>query len=59
MTKNKKENKLWKWDRTRVILKNPDNEEIILTSEHLGDMTMENIFFDIEEYVQKEGGKLE
>jgi hypothetical protein len=59
MTKNKKENKLWKWDRTRVILKNPDNEEIILTSEHLGDITMENIFFDIEEYVQKEGGKLE
>ena len=59
MTKNKKENKLWKWDRTRVILKNPDDEEIILTSEHLGDITMENIFFDIEEYVQKEGGKLE
>jgi|TARA_B100000519_G_C13819512_1_gene239629 hypothetical protein len=56
MAKNKNE---WEWDRTRIILKDPKGEEVVLTSEHLGDMTMENIFFDIEEYVQKEGGKLE
>ena len=55
MTKDK----LWQWDRTRIILKDPKGEEVVLTSEHLGEMTMKNIFFDIEEYVKEEGGKIE
>ena len=54
MTKNK----LWEWDRTRIILKDPQDKEVVLTSEDLNDQTMNNIFEDIEEYVQKEGGKL-
>ena len=51
--------KTWQWDRTRIILKNPNNEEVVLTSEDLNDETMNCIFSDIEEYVHKEGGKLE
>jgi len=51
--------KLWIWDRTRIILKNPNNEEVILTSEDLNDETMNYIFEDIEKYVEEEGGKLE
>ena len=51
--------KLWKWDRTRIILKDPKGEEVVLTSEHLNDQTMNNIFEDIEDYVEEEGGKLE
>ena len=41
--------KLWKWDRTRIILKNPKGEEVVLTSEDLNDQTMNNIFEDIED----------
>ena len=55
MAKDKK----WIWDRTRIILKNPKGEEVTLTSEDLNDETMNEIFNDIEEYVHKEGGKLE
>ena len=55
MAKDKK----WIWDRTRIILKDPEGEEITLTSEDLNDETMNEIFNDIEEYVHKEGGKLE
>ena len=55
MAKDKK----WIWDRTRIILKDPEGEEITLTSEDLNDETMNCIFSDIEEYVHKEGGKLE
>lgn len=51
--------KTWQWDRTRIILKNPNNEDVVLTSEDLNDETMNCIFSDIEEYVHKEGGKLE
>ena len=51
--------KLWKWDRTRIILKDPKGEEVVLTSEDLNDQTMNNIFEDIEDYVEEEGGKLE
>jgi hypothetical protein len=53
------EDKLWKWDRTRIILKDPKGKEVVLTSEDLNDQTMNNIFEDIEDYVEKEGGKLE
>jgi hypothetical protein len=49
----------WKWDRTRIILKNPKDEEVVLTSEDLNDQTMNNIFEDIEDYVEKKGGRLE
>jgi UDP-N-acetylmuramyl tripeptide synthase len=55
MSKEKK----WQWDRTRIILKNPNDEDVVLTSEDLNDETMNCIFSDIEEYVHKEGGKLE
>ena len=51
--------KTWQWDRTRIILKNPNNEDVVLTSEDLNDETMNEIFSDIEEYVEKQGGKLE
>ena len=51
--------KTWRWDRTRIILKNPNDEDVVLTSEDLNDETMNCIFSDIEEYVHKEGGKLE
>ena len=51
--------KTWQWDRTRIILKNPNDEDVVLTSEDLNDETMNCIFSDIEEYVHKEGGKLE
>ena len=51
--------KTWQWDRTRIILMNPNNEDVVLTSEDLNDETMNCIFSDIEEYVHKEGGKLE
>jgi len=51
--------KIWQWDRTRIILKNPNDEDVVLTSEDLNDETMNCIFSDIEEYVHKEGGKLE
>jgi len=50
--------KTWQWDRTRIILKNPNDEDVVLTSEDLNDQTMNTIFEDIEEYVQKEGGKI-
>ena len=53
-----KEDKLWEWDRTKIILKDPNGEEVILSSLNLNDLTMENIFEDLEEYVQKKGGKL-
>jgi len=53
-----KKNK-WIWDRTRIIIKNPKGEEVTLTSEDLEDTTMESIFCDIEEYVEKQNGKLE
>ena len=46
--------KTWQWDRTRIILKNPNDEDV-----DLNDETMNCIFSDIEEYVHKEGGKLE
>jgi hypothetical protein len=59
MSKNKKENKLWKWDRTKIILKDPNDNDVVLSSLNLNDVTCEHIFQDIEEYVQKEGGKLE
>ena len=48
----------WKWDRTRIILKNPKGEEVVLTSEDLNDQTMNNIFEDIEDYVEKKEGVL-
>ena len=51
--------KTWQWDRTRIILKNPNDEDVVLTSEDLSDETMNEIFSDIEEYVEKQGGKLE
>ena len=51
--------KLWKWDRTRIILKDPKGEEVVLTSEDLNDQTMNNIFEDIEEYVKEREGVLE
>ena len=51
--------KLWKWDRTRIRLTDPKGEEVILSSEHLNDQTMNNIFDAIEDYVEEEGGKLE
>ena len=51
--------KTWQWDRTRIILKNRNNEDVVLTREDLNDETMNWIFLDIEEYVHKEGGKLE
>ena len=51
--------KTWQWDRTRIILKNPNDEDVVLTSEDLNDETKNWIFLDIEEYVHKEGGKLE
>tara|TARA_R100001460_G_scaffold90714_1_gene132422 strand:+ start:1228 stop:1392 length:165 start_codon:yes stop_codon:yes gene_type:complete len=51
--------KTWQWDRTRIILKNPDDEDVVLTSEDLSDETMNQIFNDVEEYVKKEGGRLE
>ena len=51
--------KLWKWDRTRIILKDPKGEEVVFTSEDLNDQTMNNIFEDIEDYIEEEGGKLE
>ena len=44
--------KKWIWDRTRIILKNPKGEEVTLTSEDLNDETMNEIFNDIEEYVE-------
>ena len=50
---------LWKWDRTRIILKDPKGEEVVLTSEDLNDQTMNNIFEDIEEYVKEREGVLE
>ena len=51
--------KTWQWDRTRIILKNPNDEDVVLTSEDLNDETMNEIFSDIEEYVEKQEGKLE
>tara|TARA_R110000796_G_scaffold24039_2_gene68752 strand:- start:373 stop:546 length:174 start_codon:yes stop_codon:yes gene_type:complete len=57
MTKINK--KSWIWDRTRIILKNPNNEDVILTSEDLNDQTLNYIFEDIEKYVQEEGGEIE
>lgn len=51
--------KNWQWDRTRIILKNPKDEDVVLTSENLSDETMNEIFSDVEEYVHNEGGKLE
>ena len=43
--------KLWKWDRiSRIILKDP--KEFVLTSEDLNDQTMNNIFEDIEDFVE-------
>jgi len=57
MTKINK--KSWIWDRTKIILKNPNNEDVILTSEDLNDQTLNYIFEDIEKYVQEEGGEIE
>jgi len=55
MAKDKK----WIWDKTKIILKNPQGGEVILSSLNLNDETMNYIFKDIEEYVQKKNGKLE
>ena len=55
MAKDKK----WIWDKTKIILKDPDDKEVVLSSLNLNDETMNCIFSDIEEYVHKEGGKLE
>jgi|TARA_R110000851_G_scaffold43574_2_gene107673 hypothetical protein len=53
-----KKNK-WIWDKTKIVLKDPQEKEIILSSLNLNDETMNYIFKDIEEYVEKKGGKLE
>ena len=53
-----KKNK-WIWDKTKIVLKDPQGEKVILSSLNLNDETMNYIFKDIEEYVQKQNGKLE
>ena len=55
---NSQEN-MWIWDKTKIVLKDPQGQEVILSSLNLNDETMNYIFEDIEEYVEKKGGKLE
>jgi len=50
---------MWIWDKTKIVLKDPQGKEVILSSLNLNDETMNYIFKDIEEYVQKKSGKLE
>jgi len=50
---------MWIWDKTKIVLKDPQGKEVILSSLNLNDETMNYIFKDIEEYVQKKNGKLE
>ena len=57
-TMSDKKNK-WIWDKTKIVLKDPQGEKVILSSLNLNDETMNYIFKDIEEYVQKQNGKLE
>ena len=57
-TMSNKKNK-WIWDKTKIVLKDPQGEKVILSSLNLNDETMNYIFKDIEEYVQKQNGKLE
>jgi len=51
--------KLWIWDRTKIILKDPNGKSVVLSSLNLNDVTCEHIFKDIEKYVEEKGGKLE
>jgi len=55
MAKNKNE---WEWDRTKIILKDPNGKDVVLSSLNLNDVTCEHIFQDIEEYVKKKKGVL-
>ena len=48
----------WEWDRTKIILKDPNGEDVVLSSLNLNDVTCEHIFQDIEEYVKKKKGVL-
>ncbi len=55
----KSQENMWIWDKTKIVLKDPQGKEVILSSLNLNDETMNYIFKDIEEYVQKKSGKLE
>tara|TARA_B100001094_G_scaffold117361_1_gene113209 strand:- start:860 stop:1033 length:174 start_codon:yes stop_codon:yes gene_type:complete len=55
----KSQENMWIWDKTKIVLKDPQGKEVILSSLNLNDETMNYIFKDIEEYVQKKNGKLE
>lgn len=52
-------NQKWIWDKTKIVLKDPQGKEVILSSLNLNDETMNCIFSDLEEYVHNKGGKLE
>ena len=55
----KSQENMWIWDKTKIVLKDPQGKEVILSSLNLNDETMNYIFKDIEKYVQKKSGKLE
>mgnify|MGYP003126855655 CR=1 FL=1 len=55
----KSQENMWIWDKTKIVLKDPQGKEVILSSLNLNDETMNYIFKDIEDYVQKKSGKLE
>ena len=54
MIKNKK----WQWDTVKIELTNPKEETVTLESGDLSDWFMEECFIELQEYVEKKGGKL-
>ena len=52
------QNNLWEWDKTKIILKDPKGNEVVLSSLNLNDLTCELLFQDIEEYVKTKNGEL-
>ena len=56
---SKEKNNLWTWDSTEIILKNPDGEEVFLSSIHLSDEAINLILKSLDKFVTERGGELE
>ena len=48
----------WQWDTVKLELTNPKGETVTLESGDLSDSFMEECFIELQNYVDKKGGKL-
>ena len=56
--KAKKKNNEWQWESVAIKLEDPNGDTITLNSENLSDWFMEQCFQELQDYVEKKGGKL-